>query len=173
MFDIIVYTPYWVWGVFIFLLFIGSISLKDRTIPVYRIVLLPIVFFFVSFFSIVSMYRGELLFFAMISYFILLVVGGGLVEKILMSMGIRVIYHRAERRLFISGNRFTLVSVILIFLIKYILNVVWTVKNTSLNDDLSFAIIFGSISGICASVFIGELLYFYGKLNNIPDSGGF
>ncbi|NOL48840.1 DUF6622 family protein [Pelistega europaea] len=163
MLDIITHTPYWVWGLLIFLLVIGSLSLKDRTIPVYRVMPLPIIFSFLSFFSIISMYSGELLLSAMIANFIFLVVGVLIVEKILISMGIRVVYHRSERRLFISGNGFTLVSVILIFLVKYVLNVFLVIKHPSLTDDFSFAIIFGAIQGICASVFLGELLYFYKK----------
>lgn len=52
--SILAGTPWWVWVLFIYLLMIGVNSLYDRTVHVYRLGVMPTIFFVWSFYSLSS-----------------------------------------------------------------------------------------------------------------------
>lgn len=149
-FQIIANTPLWVWPLMTFVVWIGVLSLRARTMPVWRLAILPLVSLVLSLVGIAQSVQPGL-------------AAGGWAVALLVALppGValgrrRAVRRLADGRLEIAGGWFMLVFGLSIFTARYALGVLFGVAPTLKAEPLwiGFA---GAVGGIVAGIGLGWL----------------
>lgn len=138
MIELIKGTPTWVWLLLIFLIYMGSKSLFDRTIEVKKLLIMPIVFLVMT----ASHIKDPL------SYGIFLALGA--IVGFLTCFKYKIRVDREHRLLRISGSPLPLILIILVFVKNYFYG-----YEHALHPEMFKNIIFLAISYIVSGVFSG------------------
>jgi len=149
--QIIAGTPIWVWVLLAFLLFLGVRALRPATAPLWRVAILPTVFFVWGLYSLVTLYgltaERALPWAAAL-------VGGTLIGMFIA--GRQTIRADRTRRLVrTSGGALTLVLILLIFSIKYIYGFLHATRPGAF-AEARFWLTELALSGVLTGMFIGR-----------------
>lgn len=152
--DIIANTPWWVFGLFIYLSYVGFLATKPRTVPLNSLLILPIVFVIMS---IISMFT--------VLHFMLNNAGiwlaGGVIGMLLGWLQFRAMKVQAVRdqsALYMPGSWILLALVMLIFACRYYINYEAALDPNFLSDIKHTHYIYG-LFGLFTGLFAGRLLY--------------
>lgn len=153
--DAISGAPWWVWFLLVYVVVIGIKSTKARTIPIKRVVLLPLVFVA---WSLYSLYLKTVLGFPSLVpvWIIFLAIGAFL--------GVKEVHHwrfakdRHRRTITIPGNYSTLVLIILIFVLKFFWGYFYATR-----AEIPYWIYFTDTltSALVTGFFVGRAGFFY------------
>ena len=114
--SIITGTPWWVWGVFYYLLMVGISSLKTRHVPLLRLFIVPAVFSFLGGLGIHKSYGFSPL--TLTCWIAGIAIGIVLGWIFVRRSGVKVICHK-RCLLSIPGSRSTLIILWGFFFVKY------------------------------------------------------
>ena len=144
-------TPIWVWVLLAYLLFIGIRALRPATAPLWRIAILPAVFFVWGLFSLYQMHGLALL--RVVPWVAALV--GGIAVGIVIA-GLQPIRADKVRHLVrTAGGPLTLILILLIFTTKYEFGFLHATQ-PALFAEARFWLSEVVISGMLAGMFIGR-----------------
>ena len=129
--KILVHTPWWVYVVFSYLMFIGVRSLKTRVVPFWLTILFPLVITPISLTILTRSMRGILLDFVI---FALALFALGYLGYFLTSRQ-DVVVDRTSKNISIPGSWVTLFYVMIIFFTKYYFNYTRAVHPHLLTED--------------------------------------
>lgn len=164
MFTILKHTPVWVWILFIFLIYRGVSALKKRTLSLWRLLVLPVLFFVWAVLSIWGELQSKGFGFA--GFVLGLVVGGAVGWQLWRNKGS---YNTATGLFDRSGSAWTLVLVLFAFVFKFALSVNLHL-NTSLATAPGFCLSFGSVSGLVDGIFWGGTINLLGQMWKVKKS---
>jgi hypothetical protein len=146
---ILTHTPFWVWAIFALVAFMGYQRTRDRTISVWRLLLFPVIMIVLAVSGMVNAGLGVL------PPIVVGVVVGGVTGWLLERDG-------ATRRLpggkiWLRGEWWSLVQVLLIFVFKYTTAVIGAV-NPLLGGDPTFQLVTVFVSSLLSAMILGRAL---------------
>lgn len=153
--DVVSGAPWWVYALLVYLVFIGIKSLRPRTIPIKRVILLPLVFVAWSFYSLyLKLVLGHMSLIGIWVVFLGLGVYLGAIEV----RGWKITKDRHKREVTIPGNPSTLILILLIFILKFF----WGYFSAT-HTSISYWIYFWDTltSSLIAGFFIGRAAIFF------------
>jgi hypothetical protein len=162
--QIIAGTPWWVWVLFLFLLWIGIRALKTSVAPFWRLLILPAVFFVWGIAGIATRYPITATSLGL--WAVAFALGGGL--GLLISANIAVRADKTRGLIEIPGNKFTLVLILVIFATKYAFGVLQGMQPGILADPRYFVADLG-VSGLLAGMWTGRLAGLWRKYRAAPS----
>lgn len=147
--EIIRGTPTWVWGIFVYLFIVGIKATKPTTIPLFLLLLFPLV---------LIGFRYKIFFSDLSIYFSVFLAGGiGLGFLIAQKQPIKIL--KAKKSIELPGNYHTLTLLLLFFIAKYIFGYL---EATQKEIALQYGLLDVSFSGLFYGYFLGRCLsYIY------------
>jgi ABC-type amino acid transport system permease subunit len=162
--EIISRTPWWVWILFVFLLWIGLRALRPSTGPFWRLAILPLVFLVWGLQSLVSRYPIDA--FSLGPWLLAIAIGVALGLLLVARVELRA--DRAHGLIWLPGGATTLVLILLIFAARYTFGVLQGMTPGIIADP-RFLIADVGLSGLVAGIFAGRLLGLWRKYRAAPD----
>jgi hypothetical protein len=150
---ILLNTPWWVFALFAMLTVLGVQALRDRTLPVWRVLITPLVFCGWGLESLVVRSLDAPILLA--AWLITCSVAGALAYALTRLHTLRISH--AERTVWIAGSPFPLLRNLLIFFAKYGLGIAGALA-PALRPEL--AIMDVAVSGASAGYFIAWMIRF-------------
>lgn len=149
--QIVANTPVWVWVLLAYLLFIGIRALRPATVPLWRVAILPAVFFVWGLYSLYQMHGLALV---RVLPWAAALIGGIAVGMVIA--GFQPIRADKTRHLVrTAGGPLTLILILLIFATKYEFGFLHATQ-PALFAETRFWLSEIVISGILAGMFIGR-----------------
>lgn len=153
--KIIESTPLYVWGFLIFLIHRGIKMSKEVPVDIKKSFTIPVIFIVWGIYSIYTEFPNIMVNF--LFYFVFRIMGTYIGFKLYKKF--RKIYFR-NNILYKSSCTLPLFTMIINFLVKYILNVLIAVKPGIVQNSI-FTVVYSSISGISTGLFFGNILFTY------------
>lgn len=148
--QIVTNTPLWVWPLMALVVWLGVLGLRPRTLPLWRLAILPAVGLVLSFVGIGQAVRPAL---ALVGWLAALAIALPLGYAI----GRRRVVHRLDDgRLEIAGGWFMLAFGLSIFVARYALGVVFAMV-PGLRADPVWIALAGAVGGVVAGIGLGWL----------------
>lgn len=164
IFDILLGTPYWVWIVFSYLLWVGMQATKPSTIPLWRMSIIPLIFLS---WSLSSIYARCIACEELLGFWIVALAIGAFLGRYLMSrLDFRI---DADAMIHLPGSRSTLMLSMIFFIVKYGLGVTYAL-NPMMRSDLMVQTFDVMVSGLISGIFIGRfgyIVYRYGSRKDV------
>ena len=157
VYYVLIYTPWWVYVLFIYLIFIGIKASKPRKNSLIKLAIVPLVFLILSIDSLMnetSLHSPNLL-----AYIIAMLIGiliGFLIAK---HIGGHAIKDKKGYLINLPGSWLVLILIIIIFTAKYYFGIRLG-YHPELINNLKFTIIMLSIYGLTSGIFIGRFLFY-------------
>jgi len=149
--KILLSTPSWVWVLLIFLLYRGVIALYDREVPYRKAIVIPLLMLVLSLHGLNGQFQHNPL--VLPAAFL-----AGLIAAVLAWMAAgRNVALRPEGMLFLRGSWIPLLMMIVIFSVKYAVNVLQAMQSPLLQGDQA-ALTLGGIYGLFAGAALGRVL---------------
>lgn len=150
--EIISKTPIWVFILFIVLVIVGLLQLKDRNVSVQKAIILPISMICLSFYGLISAFGLEIK-----SIFCWLI---GLIIAVLLNLLLKLpknsTYDTKLKIFFIKGSIIPFILIMSIFFTKYFVAVV-IAKHLAILNELSFICGISFIYGVLSGLFFGRI----------------
>ena len=161
--QIITGTPVWVWALLAFLLFLGIRALQPATTPLWRVALLPTIFFVWGLSNLVALYGLTLQRAA--PWLAALVLGTVIGMLIAGRQPIRA--DRQRRLVRTAGGPLTLVLILLIFAAKYVFGYLHATRPGAF-VEARFWLSELALSGVLAGMFIGRFVGLWRQYRSAP-----
>ncbi|MDP1838711.1 MAG: hypothetical protein Q8N31_24755 [Reyranella sp.] len=150
LFQIVANTPLWVWPLMVFVVWIGVLSLRARTVPVWRLAILPVVSLIFSLAGIAQSAQPGLA-----------AAGWAVALLAALPLGLalgrrRAVRFLADGRLEIAGGWFMLAFGLSIFAARYALGVLFGVAPALKAEPLWIGLA-GAVGGVVAGIGLGWL----------------
>ena len=148
LYQIVIHTPLWVWGLLLALLALGLSQIITRTVGLRRTTVLPLVMVALSLYGTVSAFGAAPM--VLLAWLATGAVTGALVLQRPLPPGTR--FDAASRRFTVPGSVVPLVLIVGIFLIKYVVGVTLAMQ-PALAHEAGFRLAFGALYGAFSGVF--------------------
>jgi hypothetical protein len=149
--QIIINTPIWVWVLLAYLLFVGVRALRPNTVPLWRIAIMPTIFFAWGLYSLYGMHGLRL---ARVMPWAVALVGGTAIGMLIASLQpIRA--DKTRHLVRTAGGPLTLALILLIFATKYEFGFLHATQ-PGLFAEPRFWVSEIAISGVLAGMFVGR-----------------
>lgn len=145
-------TPWWVWVLFIYILMLGIKAKRARVVPLYKILVLPILFVLLSLHTLLEVPLTRVNF---SGYFFPALLGLCLGFWQIWRLHIKV--DKKRKLLHIPGSWVTLILVLIVFSSKYYFEYTETI-NPLVVEQIGFVLSMLIISGLCTGIFLGRLV---------------
>ena len=164
IYETVAHTPWWVFVLLGYLIFIGIKSSKDSTVSIYKLAILPVVFFFLSIETLVTHFDINLLSLGTWS----LSMAGGILIGVLLVIRQKILVDREHKLLRLPGSWTTLILVLTIFVGKYYCGYALS-QDSGATINTSTEILVLAISGLCSGSFVGRMLPYLYRLYKQPS----
>lgn len=151
---ILEHTPWWVFVLFFYCLWIGLKARKPHVLPLWKMFIIPLVFVYLSLHTLIHALSPSATIY--LTYTIALFIGMVLGAIQLFFQKIQV--DRASQRIHISGSWFTLIIILIIFASKYTLGYQMA-SDPMLLHNTTFELTLVLISALTSGMFVGRLLF--------------
>ena len=150
LFQIIIHTPAWVWGLLLALVWLGANQLFTRSVPLRRATLLPLVMVALSLYGEISAFG------AAPQVVLAWLVAGALAAWLVLQRPLpaRTRFDAATRRFTLPGSWVPLALMMGIFLTKYFVGVTLAMQPAlahAAGFTLAFGMLYGAFSGVFAA----------------------
>ncbi|WP_369597738.1 DUF6622 family protein [Bordetella genomosp. 5] len=145
------HTPLWVWGVLLLLIYRGIRALSPRRSTLLQTLLLPSAFLVWGLASIHADAHVRLLAYAAFGIFVCV---GGVAGYLIWPGRLGATYDSLSRRIARPGSPITLVSLIIIFVCKFVISAM-AARNPSLTSDAIFTLASGGFTGLADGLLWG------------------
>lgn len=153
VFGIVSHTPWYVYLILAYLIFVGVKSLKGGEVSLIKLAIIPVIFVWMSideFLRTANFSTGSF-----IIWLIGIVIGAYLLGwKPYKALGIKV--DKKTKELVIPGNWLTLILLIVTFVVKYAIAVALSI-DPSISGMTMYVLLL--VSGIFTGAFVGRVLY--------------
>jgi hypothetical protein len=161
--QIIAGTPIWVWVLFAFLLFLGVRALRPATAPLWRVAILPSIFFVWGLYNLVTLY-GLTVPRALPWAAALL---GGILVGMLIAGRQPIRADKTRHLVCTSGGPLTLALILLIFSIKYVFGFLHATQPGTFVEP-RFWLTELALSGVLTGMFIGRFVGLWRQYRAAP-----
>ena len=145
--DILTHTPLWVWAVFAVVIFLGFTRTRDRTVSLWRLLLMPVALVVVSLSGLMGAGLAALP--AILVGFAIGGVAGWLLERDGASRRV------AGGRLWLRGEWISLLQVLVILVFRYCTSVA-SILNPTLATDPAWHLVTAFVSSLLGALFVGR-----------------
>ena len=148
-------APWWVYLLFVYLVTVGVKSIQPRTVPVKRVILLPLLFVTWSFYNLYTrLVLGHMS--LLLLWVVFLSIGAYLGIREVRNWKISI--NRNQHALTIPGNYSTLILILLIFILKFVWGYIYAT-----HEPVSYWIYFWDIltSSLVTGFFVGRAWFFF------------
>ena len=149
-FSVVTHTPIWVWAVFALVAFMGYQRTRDRTVDVWRLLLFPVVIVILQVSGIVEAGLAMTLPAILLGF-----AAGGTVGWLMEREGATV--RLADNRVWLRGEWWSLVQVLVIFAVHYATAVIGAV-NPALAGEPLWQIATSLVSSLLSAMVVGRML---------------
>ena len=154
-----IHTPWWVYLLFVYLMFIGYKASKTGVLPLGKLVILPAVFVAMSIETLINSFKITPLLFGI--WLLSILLGAGLGWLQIFKQAIRV---DKEKKLFeVPGTWATAIVIFLIFATKYYFGYELS-ADPGLTKQTYFEVTMLFFSGVFSGLFVGKLLNYLYRL---------
>jgi hypothetical protein len=159
-FAIVTHTPWWVFALLAYLIWMGVKGLQPRTLPLARVFITPVVFIVWGVLGAAGRHLPPSLNAAAW-------IGGAVLGAIpgVLTSPRRVELNRAAHLVHIEGSAFPLIRNLTIFCLRYGLGVAAAVSH---GDDSGLAVVATTVSGLSAGYFLGWSATIWRTLSRAP-----
>jgi uncharacterized protein DUF6622 len=162
--EIVTGTPPWVWALLALLLYLGIRALRPTTAPLWRVAILPTVFFVWGLYGLVM--SNGLTVQRAAPWLVALAVGTIAGFALAGTRPVRA--DRSHGLVHVPGGSFTLVLSLLIFAIKYVFAVLHAMDPAAF-ADARFWLTELAVSGVLTGMFIGRFAGLWRQYRAAPD----
>lgn len=162
--QIIIGTPWWVYALFIYLIWIGIIASKTRVVSLKKLFIVPIIFGFISIHTLVTSFQMSALTITTWSGAIVLGTLLGWIQIHRYTLKIDKIHHLVQ----VPGTWSTLIFILIIFATKYYFGYELAV-DPKLAEQSLFEFSMLAISGVFTGLFIGRLICYLYRFKTNPS----
>ena len=155
----LIHTPWWVYLLLAYLIFIGIKARKPSTVSIYKLAILPVVFLSLSIEMLVTHFDIN---FLSISTWLASVAAGSLIGAILVCRQ-KIKIERDKKLLHVSGSWSTLILILIIFIGKYYCGYALS-QDPSTAINIKTEVLVLAISGACSGTFVGRMLVYIYRL---------
>lgn len=145
--DVFTHTPIWAWAIFAFVLFMGYQRTKDRTVSVWRLLILPGVMVITAITGIVG---GG---WAVLPAILVGIAAGATLGWLLERDG--ATRRLEDGKLWLRGEWWSFVQVLAVFVFRYSTTVIGIV-NPALGGSLTYHLVTALISSLLSAMFLGR-----------------
>lgn len=163
IFLIIKSTPVYIWFLLLFLIHRGIKMSQEGPVKMKTSLIVPIIFVTWGIYNIISKFDNIAI--NLLSFLVLFIVGIYLGFKLYRRYS--KVYLK-ENIIYRSRCILPLITVIINFLVKYILNVI-LYKGEALAMNVNFTLSYSGISGISTGLFFGSIIYTYMEVKKISN----
>jgi len=163
--QIVAGTPVWVWPLLALLVFLGIRALRPTTAPIWRIAILPAIFFVWGLISLFNLHGFALS--RSLPWAVAFVGGAGIGMLIANSQSIRA--DKTHRLVHVPGGALTLVLILLIFVTKYVFGFLHATQPAQFAQP-RFWLTEIVISGVLAGMFIGRFVGLWRQYRAAPHA---
>ncbi len=156
------HTPWWVYILFAYLMLIGVKALKENIKPIQVCLIMPVIFTSMSIESIVLLQYLNLWYTIFIYTGSLIVVGSSIGFILAKKLGVSI--DKQHKLIKLPGSWFTLVSILLIFIIKYYFHY----KMETAPNEIDIEYYFIAASGVITGLFVGRVGYYFLRFKQGP-----
>lgn len=156
--EYMIHTPWWVYLLFAYLLFIGIKAMKPRTVPLGKLFIIPAVFFLWGISGIVEAAGFSIV--HLLWWLLGLVIIAGLAY--LRTRGLSISVNCANKTLHLPGTYMTLIVILIIFASKYYFAAMLG-DDAYLMHDMKFIVADLMVSGGVTGWFVGNLVGYLRK----------
>ena len=162
IFDIIKGTPYWVWALFAYIIIRGVQATKARAVPLYALVIMPVVFITWSLYSLCKKYGmasiplGLWVIFAAAG----MIIGYNMMKRLTLSIDTKT------KSIYLPGSWTPLLLSLVFFGIKYFLGVTYALDPAASAKALFYSldsIVSGAVSGLSVGRLTNTLKTYFRK----------
>lgn len=154
--ELIKDTPWWVFVLLAYLIFIGIKALKSQTVSFKKLLILPALFAIWNISWLFTHSEGKYSYFAL--WFIGIVLGGVIGWQFVRTWKVKA--DHKTKTITLPGSPTTLIFILLVFVIRYIFGYLEAVNP---NPSAEFLEINAGVSGILTGIFIGRTVELYRK----------
>lgn len=162
--EILARTPWWVWLLFLFLLWIGARALRPATMPFWRLAILPAVFLVWGLQGLVARY--PLGAFSLGIWLVAVTIGIALGLLLVARVVLRA--DRSRGLVWLPGGVTTLVLILVIFAARYVFGVLQGMT-PSIIADPQFLVADVGLAGLVSGMFVGRLVGLWRKYRAAPQ----
>jgi len=159
----LIHTPWWVYLIFFYCMFIGVKALKGGVVPFGKMVVIPIIFTYLSLETVYNNFHLDM--FVVTTYGISILVGIIVGLVIANVVGLQV--DNKKWLLKLPGTWVTLMLLILIFGSKYYFGYA-IAADPKLLTNTRFEFWMLAVSAIITGMFIGRVVYYYYRIKKGP-----
>lgn len=141
-------TPLWVWGLFVYLLYVGFKSTRVRVVPISKLFIMPAVLFGLKYKTFLSANMVLIL-----CYFISLAMGLGI--GFYLARYNKVVIHKSSRSIELPSEYSTCVLLVSFFCLKYAFG---HIQSTTPEVPVQYLILETSVSAMFSGYFLGRSL---------------
>lgn len=153
IFDIFLGTPYWVWGIFAYLVYVGIKATKPHAVPVLRMGIIPTIFILWSLYS--AFYKCNACPHYVGLWFLALLMGIYIGYRIALQYKIN---RDANNCIHVPGSFLPLLLSMLFFTLKYMLGVSYALYPI-LKANMLLLSVDLTVSGLISGIFLGRFGY--------------
>lgn len=154
--DILRGTPLWVYAIFAYILFIGIRATKPQKTSFYKMLILPIVFLFLTLYKKYNLELSHLLIYA-VALIIGILIGWILTSKL------KITVDKTTKMVSMPGTYSVLILSLAFFVIKYYVGFTYATDPIQKTNILLYGLD-QVASGLITGRFIGRVIYLYKKL---------
>lgn len=160
----ILHTPWWVFLLLAYLIFIGLKARKTSTVSIYKLAILPAVFLIMSIESMISHFKIETL--SVSTWMISIIIGSAIGILLVYKSKIKV--DRNNKLLELPGSWMTLILILIIFVAKYYCGYALSQDpGSAINTNTEILVL--ALSGICTGTFVGRMIIYTYRLLTLPS----
>ncbi len=156
-------TPIWVYLLFFYCIFIGVISRKDGVVSIYKMLIMPIVF---TYMSVETLYLKFGIHYLSVGTFVVALMLGlfmGLLQAKLQGVSV----DKEKKLVAIPGSNLPLILILIIFSSKYYFGYELD-ANPNIANNTTFEIALLVVSGMTAGLFAGRVTYYFSRMKKGP-----
>lgn len=164
LFDALMHTPWWVYLIFAYCLFVGYKGVKGGVVPFWKMLAMPVVFTVMSVETLFISFSIN--FFVLTTYLVAMLVG--VVAGVLYARAIGLEADSRRWLLKFPGSWSSMILIILIFAVKYYFGY-QTALDPTLLQNTHFEFWMLSISSVITGVFIGRAIFYFLRIKRGPS----
>ncbi|MCF6764498.1 hypothetical protein L3V82_01850 [Thiotrichales bacterium 19S3-7] len=157
----LIYTPWWVYVLFIYLLFIGIKASKPSHTPIVKLAIVPLIFLGLSIESLIN--QTNLHGINLITYGVALLIGAIIGFIIARVIGAKATKENNRYMLILPGSWLTLVLILIIFISKYYFGFK-VADHPQIIHNLHFTITMLGVYGVTAGLFVGRFIFYLTRI---------
>lgn len=162
--NIAIQTPWWVYVLLIYLITIGILSSKTRTVSMVKLLILPVIFMYLSIHTLVVSFQINM--FSVSTWIVSIVIGVIFGWLLVYKQQLKV--DRKHLLIEVPGSWQTLILALLIFSSKYYFGYELDV-DPNLAEQTVFEFSMLSISGTITGLFIGRVICYIYRLKTLTS----